>query len=124
MAINLQVENLSKSFGERVLFENISFTVESGERVGLIAANGSGKTTLLNIIAAGEDYSSGAITIPRGARVSYLKQDPQFPSGLTVLEAAFHSDSEMVKTIASYEQIITQNDEQALSAVLERMDSL
>lgn len=124
MAINLQVENLSKSFGERILFENISFAIQTGERVGLIAANGSGKTTLLNIISSREDYQQGTITTARDIRVGYLEQDPQFVPGMTVLQAAFHSDNPVVGVIAEYERIIGSGTEDGLAEILERMDHL
>ena len=87
MAIHMQVSALTKSFGERVLFENISFGIAEGQRIGLIAANGTGKTTLLNIIAGRMDYDSGEVVFRRDLSVGYLEQDPRFPAGLTVLEA-------------------------------------
>lgn len=83
----LQVENLTKSFGDKVLFSGISFGVAEGQRVALVARNGAGKTTLLNIIAGEEDYDSGSITFRRDLRVGYLRQQPTFPEGLTVLQA-------------------------------------
>ena len=85
----LQVENLTKSFGDLVLFENISFGLSEGQRVGLIAKNGSGKSTLLNILSGKEGYDGGTISFRRDIRVGYLEQDPQYPEELTVLEAAF-----------------------------------
>ena len=83
----LQVENLTKSFGDKVLFESISFGVAEGQRVALVARNGAGKTTLLNIIAGEEDYESGSVTFRKDFRVGYLRQQPTFPEGLTVLQA-------------------------------------
>ena len=73
----LQVDNLTKSFGDLVLFENISFGIAEGQRVGLIAKNGSGKTTLLNIISGKEGHDSGSIVFRRDLRVDYLEQDPR-----------------------------------------------
>ena len=72
----LQIDNLTKSFGDLVLFENVSLGIAEGQRVGLIAKNGSGKTTLLNIIAGKEGYDSGNIVFRRDLRVDYLEQDP------------------------------------------------
>ena len=72
----LQVDNLTKSFGDLVLFENISFGIAEGQRVGLIAKNGSGKTTLLNIIAGKEGYDSGNIVFRRDLRVCLLYTSP------------------------------------------------
>lgn len=89
MVAYLQVENLTKSFGDLVLFRQISFGIAQGQRVGLIAKNGSGKTTLLNILAGKEGYDEGQVTYRRDLRVGYLEQSPVYPSGLTVLEACF-----------------------------------
>ena len=86
----LQVENLTKSFGDRVLFEDISFGLAEGQRVGLIARNGSGKTTLLNILAGKEGHDSGTVTYRRDLRMGYLEQTPHYPAELTVLQACFH----------------------------------
>lgn len=117
MAINLQIESLTKSFGERVLFENIYMGIEEGERVGLIAANGSGKTTLLNIIAGKEDYQNGQVVFRRDIRIGYLEQDPSFPAHLSVMEACFHSDNPSLKVIAQYEKALEDGEglEQAMS---------
>ncbi|WP_294596504.1 ABC-F family ATP-binding cassette domain-containing protein [uncultured Rikenella sp.] len=124
MAIHLQVEALTKSFGERTLFENITFGISEGERIGLIAANGAGKTTLLNIIAGRMDYDSGAVVFRRDLRVGYLEQNPQFPAGTTVLEACFHGENETVRTLAQYEQALARNDAAALDALFPRMEAL
>lgn len=124
MAVNLQVDELTKSFGDLVLFENISFGVSEGERIGLIAKNGTGKTTLLNILAGKEVYDSGNVVFRRDLRVGYLPQDPQYPGELTVLEACFQSENETVKAIADYERIMASDDHNGLDEVLHRMDSL
>ena len=81
----LQVENLTKSFGDLVLFEQISFGLAEGQRVGLIAKNGTGKTTLLSILSGKEGYDAGTITFRRDVRVAYLEQSPSYPEELTVL---------------------------------------
>ncbi|MCC8062009.1 MAG: ABC-F family ATP-binding cassette domain-containing protein [Rikenellaceae bacterium] len=124
MAIHMQVESLTKSFGERILFENITFGISEGQRIGLIAANGTGKTTLLNIIAGRMDYDSGEVVFRRGVTVGYLEQDPQFPAGLTVLEACFHGQNEVVQTIAQYEQALSRNDTAALDGLLAKMEAM
>lgn len=124
MAIHMQVESLTKSFGERTLFENITFGINEGQRIGLIAANGTGKTTLLNIISGRMDYDSGDVVFRSGVTVGYLEQDPQFPAGLTVLEACFHGQNEVVQTIAQYEQALTRNDTAALDGLFAQMEAL
>lgn len=124
MVSYLQVEALSKSFGDLVLFENLSLSISEGQRVGLIARNGSGKTTLLNIIAGREDYQSGSITFRRDLKIAYLEQDPKFPAGTTVLEACFLSDSPAVQAIAAYEQAVANDDQQALHEAMAQMDRL
>ena len=118
----LQVDNLTKSFGDLVLFENISFGIAEGQRVGLIAKNGSGKTTLLNIIAGKEGYDSGNIVFRRDLRVDYLEQDPQYPEELTVLEACFHHGNSTVELIKEYERCMETEGHPGLEDLLARMD--
>ncbi len=120
----LQVEKLTKSFGDLVLFRDITFGVFEGQRIGLIAKNGSGKTTLLNIISGKEGYESGNVVFRRDLKVGYLEQDPQFSPGLTVLEACFKTDSEVVRTIAEYEKAIADNDLEVLDELMHKMDTL
>lgn len=85
MASILQVDGLTKSFGDLILFSDISFGIAEGERIGLIAKNGSGKTTLLNILTNKESYDNGSVVFRRDIRVAYLEQDPTYPENLTVL---------------------------------------
>ena len=118
----LQIDNLTKSFGDLVLFENISFGIAEGQRVGLIAKNGSGKTTLLNIIAGKEGYDSGSIVFRRDLRVDYLEQDPQYPEELTVLEACFHHGNSTVELIKEYERCMETEGHPGLEDLLVRMD--
>ena len=124
----LQVENRTKSFGDLVLFDNLSFGIGEGDRVGLIAKNGTGKTTLLNILTGHEDYDSGTITFRRDLKVAYLEQSPKFPTGSTVLEACFLSDSPVVRAIAAYEKALQQSatgaNEEILQEAMTRMDQL
>ena len=118
----LQVENLTKSFGDLVLFENISFGLSEGQRVGLIAKNGSGKSTLLNILSGKEGYDGGTISFRRDIRVGYLEQDPQYPEELTVLEACFHHGNSTVELIKEYERCMETEGHPGLDEILVRMD--
>ena len=115
---------MTKSFGDRILFEDITFGVAQGQKIGLIAKNGSGKTTLLNIIAGKEDYDSGSVVFRNDLRVGYLEQAPHYPEGLTVLQACFYSRNETVKLLAEYEQALMDDDSSKINELLERMDSL
>ncbi|NDV47365.1 ABC transporter ATP-binding protein [Paludibacter sp. 221] len=118
----LQVENLTKSFGDNLLFEHISFGIADNQRVALVAKNGTGKTTLLNIIAGKEDYDEGTISFRRDLRVGYLEQSPDFPKELTVLDACLQSDNEVMRTIAEYEHCMLTADQKGLDEVLAKMD--
>jgi ATP-binding cassette subfamily F protein uup len=91
MLTYLQINNLTKSFGDLTLYENISFGVAQGQKIGLIARNGAGKTTLLNIIGGRESADSGETVFRRDLKVGYLEQSPAYPAGLTVLQACFYS---------------------------------
>lgn len=120
----LQIDKLTKSFGDLILFEDITFGIAQGQKVGLIAKNGTGKTTLLNIIAGKEDYDSGAVVFRNDLRVGYLEQTPHYPDGLTVLQACFYSPNETVRLIAEYEQAMASGDHSNLEDILLRMDNL
>ncbi len=86
--IKLQIEKLTKSIGDRILFSDLSLTVEEGDKIGIVARNGSGKTTLLNIICGLDDFDSGKITFSDGVRVGYLSQSPGYDVNETALEYA------------------------------------
>lgn len=118
----MQVDGLTKSFGDLVLFENISFGIAEGQRMGLIAKNGSGKTTLLNIIAGKEGYDAGNVVFRRDLRVGYLEQDPKYPEELSVLEACFHSDNSTVQLIKEYERCMETEGHPGLEELLSKME--
>lgn len=124
MVSYLQIDGLTKSFGDLVLFEDITFGVAQGQKIGLIAKNGTGKTTLLNIIAGKEDYDKGAVVFRNGLRVGYLEQSPVYPAGLTVLQACFYSQNETVRLIAEYEAAMARENPDNLENLLLRMDHL
>ena len=120
----LQIDTLTKSFGDNILFEDISFGIAQGDRIGLIARNGTGKTTLLNIIAGKEPYDSGRVVFRNDIRTAYLPQDPEFTPGLTVLEACFTTENEVVKLIARYEEMMSSGNHDDLDEVLSQMDMM
>lgn len=120
----LQVENLTKSFGDLILYENMSFGISCGQRVAIVAKNGSGKTTLLNILTDKEDYDSGNIVYRKDLRVSYLEQDPSYPPELTVVEACFQSENELLRTISRYEAFIMREEMHSPQPEGESLDEL
>ena len=124
MAIDLQIENISKSFGDLVLFNDISFTVEERQRIGLIACNGKGKSTLLKVIAGEEPYEGGRITLRNDIRVGYLEQEPDFDGELTVIKACLQRNAEKAEVIAQYEAAIEADDHAQLQHLMEEMDRL
>ena len=118
----LQVEGLTKSFGDLVLLENVSFGLSEGQRVGLIAKNGTGKSTLLNILSGREGYDEGKISFRRDLRVGYLEQNPCYPEELTVLEACFHHGNSTVELIKEYEKCMATEGHPGLDDLLLRME--
>ena len=123
MASYLQIENLTKSYGDRILFADITFGVEEGDKIGVIAKNGTGKSTLLNIISGKESPDSGKITFRNNLRVSILEQIPSFIDGATVIEACMHDDSKMANTISQYEQALSTGDSDIINKAIHQMDT-
>ena len=119
----LDVQGLTKTYGSHVLFENISFSIEEGRHVGLIARNGAGKTSLLDIICGDEDYDSGQIVFRNDLRVGYLSQHPHYPEEYTVLEACFQHGNDVTELIKEYTRALETNAGD-LSSLMERMDAL
>lgn len=104
----LDIQNVSKRFGERILFEDISFSISEGQRVGLIAQNGTGKSTLLSMLTGDESLDSGTIIYRNGIRTGFLRQEPRFPEGASVLEACFSNVNPDDDTRLKAKQILTQ----------------
>ena len=103
----LDVQNLSKRFGAQVLFENISFSIAEGQRVGLIAQNGTGKSTLLAMLTGHEGKDGGEMVYRNGLRVGFLEQSPQFEPTESVLDACFNHEGNPDKILKA-KQVLTQ----------------
>jgi ATP-binding cassette subfamily F protein uup len=119
----LQAENLSKRFGDQLLFENISFTIFEHQKVALIARNGVGKTTLMEILAGNDTPESGQITKTGDIRIGYLKQIPDLDDSQTVFEAVFQSADELIETIRNFEDAVLHNRKEDITKYTELMES-
>lgn len=123
MAISyLQIENLTKSYSNRILFADITFGINEGDKIGIIAQNGTGKSTLLNIISGKENADSGTITFRNDLRVSILDQMPSFENNATVIEACMHDNSKIATIISNYENALLSGDSDTINAAIQQMD--
>lgn len=125
----LSVENLTKSFNDKVLFENIAFGIDQGQKVALVGINGCGKSTLLKIIGGEEQPEGGKVSFRNSIKVSYLSQNPTFKSDNSVMDAVFDSNEPKLKLIRDYELalLLAETDENAhekLTPLIEQMDAL
>lgn len=115
----LSVENISKSYGEKVLFQDISFAINDNDKIGLIGVNGTGKSTLLKIISGYETLDSGKVIIPNGKSIEYLPQDPEFDSEATIIEQIFKSDSKVMKLIKEYHETVKKVSDNSSDTTLQ-----
>ncbi|MCX6287172.1 MAG: ABC-F family ATP-binding cassette domain-containing protein [Bacteroidetes bacterium] len=120
----LQVENLTRHFGEKILFENISFSINQYQKVALIAGNGAGKTSLLSIINGSEPSDGGTVTLFNQASMAYLRQEPVLNESLTVFDEVYATSNDTLKTIHDYEEALELPDRNLLSKAMERMDAI
>ncbi|GIM53210.1 ABC transporter [Capnocytophaga cynodegmi] len=119
----LSVENISKSFGERVLFQNISFGINKDQKIAFVAKNGTGKTTLLNIIAGKDQPDSGKVVSRNGIHIAFLSQNPEFDEGLTIEQSIFSIENPILKVIQQYENALQNpENETAYQKAFEKME--
>ena len=123
MASFLQIENLTKSYGDRVLFADVTFGVNEGDKIGLIAKNGMGKTTLLRCIAGTEGYDSGSVVFRNGLKTGFLEQIPNLDNDKSVLETCIADNGKITEAIDTYEHALSSNDARAITAASELMDA-
>lgn len=119
----LQVENLSKRFGEQLLFEGISFGIGKNQKTALIAKNGMGKSTLLQIIAGKDIPESGSVIFRNDISIGYLQQNPDLNDNNTIFEEVFSSDSPILNIIKEYEKAIATNNLKQLELLIPQMDA-
>jgi len=124
MTSYLQIENLTKSYGDRILFDSVTFGVNQGDKIGVIAKNGTGKSTLLRIIAGKESPDSGTVTFRNDLRTAMVEQTPVFPPEATVLEACSDSSSAAGIAIARYENALSRDSSpEELNDAIHLMDA-
>ncbi len=123
MVSYLQVEGLSKAFGVDVLFEDLTFGIAEGEKIGLIAKNGTGKSTLLDILAGIASQDSGTVIYRNNLRVGYLPQLPDLGGAHTVLDACLHGEDPRSGAIHAYEEALRTGDSDAMTAAIQAMDA-
>jgi len=119
----LNVENISKSYGEVTLFKGITFSIHKGQKIAFVAKNGTGKTSILKIISGEDSSDSGNITYRKNIAVSFLSQDPKFDDSLTIEQSVFNSENPILKVIANYEKaILKSEDEENYQKAFEDME--
>lgn len=118
----LDIQHLTKRYGALELFQDISFSIAEGQKVGLIAHNGAGKSTLLSILAGHEDYDEGCIVTRRDACVAILEQSPSFDPQMSVIDACFYSAGELATLISHYEQCLNTPGNPGLSELIDEME--
>ena len=123
MASYLQIENLTKSYGDRILFADVTFGINEGDKIGLIAKNGTGKTTLLRCIAGEESPDSGTVTFRNGIRTGFLEQVPRLDDSLTVLQACITDNGSISHAIQTYETAMASGDTNEIAKASEQMDA-
>jgi ATP-binding cassette subfamily F protein uup len=120
----LSAEGLTKSYGITPLFENISFHIEEGDKIALVARNGSGKSTLLKILSGKETADSGKCWIHKDVTVALFEQEPQFTESLSILDNIFHHEHPVINAIKAYEDACDQDDADAMHQAIMTMDEL
>lgn len=120
----LSAENLTKSFGEKILFANVNFGISKGQKVALVARNGAGKTTLLNLIMGLDSPDSGEINTRKEIRIGYLEQNPVFPPKTTVLETLFLTQQPEALAVRAYEAALETGIQSTIDAAAEQVESL
>ena len=123
--IYLSAEELSKAYADKVLFDKISFGLEQGQKVALVAQNGSGKTTLFKILQGREQADGGVIGFSKAIRVEFLEQSPNLDASASILEELYNTDNDQVKIALEYEKIVNDPERlDELTNAIEKMDEL
>ena len=120
----LSVENLTKSFGERILFSNVSFGIDQGQKVAIVAKNGSGKTTLLNCLMGKEQYDEGKIVFRKDIKVAFMEQSENLPTDQTIDEVIYDHESPKLRLIKAYSEALEKGDENKLGNLFQELTDM
>jgi len=120
----LSVENLTKSFGERILFSNVSFGIDQGQKVAIVAKNGSGKTTLLNCLMEKEQYDEGKIVFRKDIKVAFMEQSENLPADQTIDEVIYDHESPKLRLIKAYNEALEKGDENKLGNLFQELTDM
>ncbi|WP_024768834.1 ABC-F family ATP-binding cassette domain-containing protein [Aquimarina macrocephali] len=121
----VSVENIAKGFGERILFKNISFGINEGQKIGFVAKNGTGKTSLLDIVAGDEEPDEGQVVYRKNLKVAFLPQEPNLDPTLTIEQTIFASDNDILQVINTYEKaLLNPDDVEGYQLAFEKMDAI
>ncbi len=120
----LSVENLTKSFGDRIIFQDLTFGIEQGQKVALVAKNGNGKSTLLKCLIGQESYDSGRIVFRNDISLGYLEQAENLNDSNTIMQEVFDHDLPKLQVIKQYNKALQENDEEGMAALFEKVSEL
>lgn len=120
----LSVENLTKSFGDRIIFQDLTFGIDQGQKVAIVAKNGNGKTTLLKCLLGQESYDDGRVVFRNDTRLAFLEQSEKLDPNNTILEEVFNHDLPELKIVKEYNAAMAANDEERISELFEDMSEL
>lgn len=120
----LSVENLTKSFGDRILFENLTFGIDQGQKVAIVAKNGSGKTTLLKCLTGKESCDDGRVVFRKDMRVAFMEQAEDLPENETIIDCIFNHDLPELQLIKRYNQAMLENDDEAITGLYQELSDL
>ena len=120
----VSAEKISKSYGVKPLFNNISFHISEGDKIALVARNGAGKSTLLKIIAGKDNPEEGEVWINKNVDVAFFEQEPSLIEDKSILDNIFHESHPVINIIKKYEAAVDSSDENAINATLTQMDDL
>ena len=120
----LQAENISKRYGDKLLFEGIDINISENQKIALVAKNGTGKTSLLNILAGTDTPDNGSLSSKRDLRIAYLPQQIDLDPQQSIIQAVFFQDDDIIRAIRSYNDSLKTGNSEVMQKALDLMDSL